>query len=226
MFLVIKLTSFILKIIGILAMACDHIGYAIFGEFSFLNLIGRIAFPIFAFQITEGFIHTKNLKKYIRKLLIFGCISQIPFMLFLSKFSENIFTLNIFFTLILGLLAIQLYNKTNNKVLGFIYVLLFGVLAEFANVDYGMYGIFLIFLFYIFKDKKVLMSISVILLTIAKYIPSILTYVFFRPRFYLSILFTCLPLILICLYNKKEGPKSKYLFYIFYPLHLIIFYFI
>ena len=207
-------------------MACDHIGYAIWGNFSFLNLIGRIAFPIFAFQITEGFIHTKNLKKYIRKLLIFACISQIPFMLFLSKFSENIFTLNIFFTLILGLIAIYMYKKTSNKVLAFIYILLFGILAEFANVDYGMYGIFLIFLFYIFKDKKILMSISVILLTIAKYIPSILTYAFMHSTFYLCILFTCLSLIFICLYNKKEGPKSKYLFYAFYPLHLIILYFL
>ena len=207
-------------------MACDHIGYAIWGNFSFLNLIGRIAFPIFAFQITEGFIHTKNLKKYIRKLLIFACISQIPFMLFLSKFSENIFTLNIFFTLILGLIAIYMYKKTSNKVLAFIYILLFGILAEFANVDYGMYGIFLIFLFYIFKDKKILMSISVILLTIAKYIPSILTYAFMHSTFYLCILFTCLSLIFICLYNKKEGPKLKYLFYVFYPLHLILLYFL
>lgn len=222
----IELTSFILKIIGILTMACDHISYAVFGEFSFLNLIGRIAFPIFAFQITEGFIHTKNLKKYLRKLLIFACISQIPFMLFLSTFSGNIFTLNIFFTLILGLIAIYLYKKTSNKILGIIYILLFGIIAEFINVDYGMYGIFLIFLFYIFKDKKLLMCISVILLTIAKYIPSILTYAFMHSRFYLCILFTCLSLIFICLYNKKEGPKSKYLFYIFYPLHLMILYFL
>lgn len=207
-------------------MACDHVGYAVFGEFSFLNLIGRIAFPIFAFQITEGFIHTKNFKKYIRRLLIFACISQIPFMLFLSRFSESIFTLNVFFTLVLGLISVYLYKKTPNKVLGFIYILLFGMLAEFINVDYGMYGIFLIFLFYIFKDKKMLMCISVILLTIAKYIPSIFTYTFIRSRFYLCILFTCLSLIFICLYNKKEGPKAKYLFYIFYPLHLMILYFL
>lgn len=220
--MVIKLTSFILKIIGILTMACDHIGYAILGKFSFLNLIGRIAFPIFAFQATEGFVHTKDLKKHIRKLLIFGCISQIPFMLFLSKFSESIFTLNIFFTLILGLIAISLYKKTTNKVLAFAYILLFGILAELVNVDYGMYGIFLIFLFYIFKEKKFLMNISVILLTIAKYLPSILTYAFMHSRFYLCILFTCLSLIFILFYNKKEGPKAKYLFYIFYPLHLVI----
>jgi len=207
-------------------MACDHIGYVIFGNFSFLNLIGRIAFPIFAFQITEGFIHTRDFKKYIKKLIIFACISQIPFTLFLSTFSDNIFTLNIFFTLILGLLSIYIYKITPNKLLAFIYILLFGIIAEFIDVDYGMYGIFLIFLFYIFKNKKIFMILSVILLTIAKYIPSLITYSFLQTRFYLCIIFTCLSLIFICFYNKKEGPKAKYLFYIFYPLHLIILYFL
>ena len=70
-----KLTSFVLKIIGVITMLSDHIGDSIIGKFSFLNLIGRIAFPIFAFQAVQGFIHTKDFKKHMRKLLIFACIS-------------------------------------------------------------------------------------------------------------------------------------------------------
>ena len=58
------MSSFVLKMIAIITMFIDHIGYAIFGELSFFNYIGRIAFPIFAFQISEGYLHSKNLKKY------------------------------------------------------------------------------------------------------------------------------------------------------------------
>jgi len=76
------MSSFVLKIIAIITMFIDHVGYAIFGKFSFFNYIGRIAFPIFAFQISEGYSHTKDLKKYFLRLFIFAIISQVPFMLF------------------------------------------------------------------------------------------------------------------------------------------------
>lgn len=220
------MTSFLLKIIGIITMASDHIGYIFLHKFSFFNLIGRISFPLFAFQSVQGYLHTKSFKKHIIKLLIFACISQIPFMLFLSKFSNDIYSLNVLFTFILALIAIFLYDKSKNKILGFVFVILFGFIAEFVKTDYGMYGIFLIFIFYIFKDKKSLMFFSATILTIAKYINNIILYPSLLSRFCLCILFTCLPLIFICLYNKKEGPKSKYLFYIFYPIHFIILYFL
>lgn len=96
------MSAFVLKIIAIITMFIDHLGYAIYGRLSFFNYIGRIAFPIFAFQISEGYIYTKNLKKYLLRLFVFAIISQIPFLLFYSIFSKN-FALNIFFTLLLGM---------------------------------------------------------------------------------------------------------------------------
>lgn len=105
------MTSFCLKIIAIISMFCDHLGYALFGHFSILNLIGRIAFPIFAFQISEGYIHTKSVVKYLVRLGIFAIISQIPFSLFIHKFTNsNPLSLNVFFTLFLGLLSIYIYD--------------------------------------------------------------------------------------------------------------------
>ena len=89
-------------------MLFDHFGDAIIGKFSFCNLIGRIAFPIFAFQTVQGYIYTKDLKKHMLKLFIFACISQIPFMLFLSTFTEEILTLNIFF--LLSSLPVLIFN--------------------------------------------------------------------------------------------------------------------
>lgn len=206
-------------------MLFDHIGDAILGKFSFFNLIGRIAFPIFAFQSVQSYIHTKNFKKHVLKLLIFACISQIPFMLFLSTFSTT-FALNIFFTFVLGLICLFIYDKCTNKILGFIFVIIGSIIGEIIHVDYGAFGILLIFAFYLFKDKKLLMTITTIILCFAKYIPNIIEV----PSLYLHYLscaiFTSLSLIFILFYNKKQGPKAKYFFYIFYPLHLLILYII
>ena len=138
------MTSFILKIIGIISMLSDHIGDSVLGVFSFFNYIGRIAFPIFAFQAVQGYIHTKNFKKHMLKLFIFACISQIPFMLFLSTFTEQ-FLLNIFFTFFLGLFSLFLYDKCKYKLLGFLIVVFISVIGEIINVDYGAFGILLIF---------------------------------------------------------------------------------
>ena len=174
------MTSFILKIIGIISMLSDHIGDSVLGVFSFFNYIGRIAFPIFAFQAVQGYIHTKNFKKHMLKLFIFACISQIPFMLFLSTFTEQ-FLLNIFFTFFLGLFSLFLYDKCKYKLLGFLIVVFISVIGEIINVDYGAFGILLIFSFYFFKDKKYLMAISTIILCFAKYVPNIINF----PSLYL-----------------------------------------
>ena len=210
-------------------MISDHIGDSILGRFSFLNLIGRISFPIFAFQTMQGYINTKNLKKHMIKLLIFACISQIPFMLFLSTFTTNIY-LNVLFTFLLGICALYIYDKCNNKVLGFLFVIIISIIAYFIKVDYGAFGILLIFVFYFFyknnniKHNKLLMSISIVLLCVIHYLPNI----FKSPSLictYLSLItFTSLSLVFILFYNNKEGPKLKYFFYIFYPLHLLILY--
>ena len=107
------MSAFVLKIIAMVTMTCDHLSYLIFGKFSFLNLIGRIAFPIFAYQITEGYTHTSNLKRYFLRLFVFALISQAPFMLFTSLVTND-FRLNIFFTLLLGLVAITIFDRLSS----------------------------------------------------------------------------------------------------------------
>ena len=205
-------------------MLCDHVGDSFIGHFSFLNLIGRISFPIFAFQTVQGYIHTSNIKKYMLRLFLFACISQIPFMLFLSTFTNNYY-LNIFFTLLLGTIALYGYDKIKNKYLGLSFAILIIIIAHFTQVDYGAYGVAIIFLFYIFStkfsNKKIFMCLVFALITTLKYLPNIINY----PSIYINcILFTCASLISICLYNGKQGAKTKYLFYAFYPAHLLILY--
>lgn len=224
------MNSFILKIIACFSMLIDHLGYVVIGSTSFFNCAGRLAFPIFAFQLTEGFAHTKNLKKYFLRLLIFACVSQIPFMLFTSIFTEEI-RINIIFVLLLGLLFMTVYDKYN-KILGFVFGVILAVLANLLRFDYGWYGIAIIMIFHIFKKHKFLMSLSFILATFIKYIVPIVDLeiftilnVFTTINLYsLLCLFTYLALIFISLYNNKKGPDSKYFLYVFYPAHLIILY--
>ena len=228
------MTSFSLKIIALITMFIDHFGYVFMGNFSFCNFIGRIAFPIFAFQISEGYEHTKNLKKYFLRLGIFAIISQIPFY--------------VFFTLFLGLLSIYLYDYINNllqkqmsnfsnnmsdkkvlaltiisKIVGIIVVLLIAYVAELMNTDYGFWGVLVVFMFYVLKSKELLMTIAFFALCIAKYIiPYIQSG--FNLVYLVLALCTFLPIIFITSYKGKQGPKIKYLLYIFYPLHLLILY--
>ena len=216
------MSSFVLKIIAIITMFIDHIGYAIFGKFSFFNYIGRIAFPIFAFQISEGYIHTKNLKKYFLRLFIFALISQIPFMLFDSLISDEL-TLNIFFTLLLGLACIYIYDKCKYKFVAIILSIAIGFVAQFTHCDYGFYGVAIILLFYIFKNNISLASIAFILATAIKYTISILKYGLYDVYIYLFIC-TIIPIIFINLYNGKKGKDTKYLLYLFYPIHLLLIY--
>ena len=210
-------------------MFCDHSGDAFIGHFSFLNLIGRIAFPIFAFQVVQGYIHTHNVKKYALRLFIFAFISQIPFMLFLSTFYDSYY-LNIFFSLFLGVICLYGFDKIKNRYLGVLFAILICVVGHFIQVDYGVYGIAVIFLFYVFSkifaNQKLLMCFTFVLVTTIKYLPDILSYPIASYVYISCIIFTCIALIPICIYNGKQGPKIKYLFYTFYPVHLLVLYFI
>ncbi len=221
------MSSFVIKLIGLCTMFCDHFNNAVIGHFSYLNLIGRIAFPLFAFQLSQSYTHTKNLTKFLFRLLVFAIISQAPFMLFLSTYTSPL-ALNIGFTMILGALAILCFDKIPNKFLGLSVCALISILGQIINVDYGAFGIILILLFYIFREKKLWLTISTASCIFINYTISFFIYQG-APfvTYYLPIIFcSCIPLIFINLYNGKRGLNAKYLFYIFYPVHLLLLYFL
>lgn len=219
------MSSFALKVVACFTMFLDHIGYLIYGgKLSFLNFIGRLAFPIFAFQISEGYTHTKNLKRYVFRLFIFALISQIPFMLFHNLISSG-FAISVFGTLVLGLLCIIIYDKLAFKPLSIVISIGIAFIAELINCDYGFYGVAIILLFYIFRNNRILMSLSFIICTVLKY-------AYFIYKYNNAVIYACLctftifSLFFINLYNKKQGRKIKYFLYIFYPAHLLIIYFL
>lgn len=217
------MSSFVLKIIAIITMFIDHLGYAIFGKFSYFNYIGRLSFPIFAFQISEGYIHTKNLKKYFLRLFLFALVSQIPFMLFHSIISSD-FSLNIFFTLFLGLLSIYIYDECKYKFLGIIASVLLALIAQFSHCDYGAYGVAIILIFYIFKNNIITSSMFFIIATLIRYFLSCIKYGIFQKKYLYLFICTIIPCLFFAAYNGKKGKNTKYLLYLFYPIHLILIY--
>ncbi len=230
------MSSFVIKLIAIISMFCDHTGDAIVGDFSVLSIIGRIAFPLFAFQLVIGYEHTHDLKKYMLRLLVFAFISQIPYGIMIHNISSAYFPLNIFFTLLLGIICMYIFDYTKedsnlkNKrgfniyisLLKLLLITFILIIAQLTKVDYEAWGVFLILFIHIFyKQNKAIFSLGFIALCIVRYISY-----FFMPvdlsRVILFIIFTAFPLIFMLLYNGKKGPSIKYFFYAFYPVHLII----
>lgn len=219
------------KLIALVTMIIDHIGGVLLPQYYFLRIIGRIAFPIYAFFIAKGFQYTKNPEKYLFRLLIFLLISEIPFDICFNSYYTQSLNLNINFfnmtntiyTLFLGGLSIfiiqEVYKLNVPKVIKILInitcVAIIFFIAEEFKTDYGMWGVTLILLFYIFRNNKIIMLFSTFILILGKY----LLYINFN---YYMLFFNILPLLLIYFYNNKKGFNLKYLFYIMYPAHLLI----
>lgn len=108
------MSSFVIKTIAILTMTIDHVNN-IFYKIPLLNMIGRIAFPLFCFQIVVGYAKTRNLKKYLLRLFLFAIISQIPYHMFMQRLKET-YSTNVLITLFFGVIAMYLYDiRVNNK---------------------------------------------------------------------------------------------------------------
>jgi len=219
------MSSFVLKLIAIITMTIDHTGDVIIKHISWMNYIGRIAFPIFAFQISEGYIHTKNKKNYLIRLLTLAIISQFPFMLFYSTFTTG-YTLNIFVTLLIGLIAIIGYEQCTiklNKWIGILLVVCLASTADLLKADYGAWGVLIIFIFHIFKNNTTYRDLSYIGLVLVKFLPNIILSQF-SYEYILLCLGTLLPLVFIHFYNGEKGKDTKYILYGFYPVHLTVLY--
>lgn len=207
------MSSFTLKILGIIFMTIDHIGFLLFPQIRVLRIIGRLAFPIFAFQIGVGFRHTKSKEKYILRMLIFTIISQIPFTMAIQAAAPGYGPiLNIGATLTCGLLALYSIEKIDKIWLKLFSLFIVALIGIYIPMDYGLAGILSIVILYYFKDSKVIISslyITLVLLNCA----------IDNSLFNVAEILALIP---IYLHNGKKGPDIKYLFYLFYPLHQIV----
>ena len=213
-----------LKIIAMVSMVFDHVGDMFFPEMAWMRMVGRLAMPIFAFCITEGYIHTRDKKKYLLRMGIFALISEVPFDLaFDGKigFSHQ----NIMLSFFISIVALMLFDlirgaKIETKgrysvwrtILGILVVIVMAVIAMLAKADYTMFAVGSVFMFYVFKDVN----------PFVRPIPGVAFLAVTRTIGYYCT--TGLSIIPLLLYNGKKGKGLKWLFYVFYPGHLLLLY--
>ncbi|XMB85913.1 TraX family protein [Mycoplasmatota bacterium WC44] len=167
-----------IKTIAMLTMLIDHIGVLLFPSLRILRTIGRIAFPIFAYQVAKGYSYTSDKKKYSFRMFIFGLISQVPYVFLNKDLIPNYFHFNvmILFLYSLGVLFIfDLLKESKSyvrSILLFIALVSAIVLPQVLEFrfdsfafSYSTYGILMILIFYIFDGKWIPIIISYICLS-------------------------------------------------------------
>lgn len=232
-----EVSAFMLHVTAMLFMLCDHSWAMLFPSQRWLTCVGRIAFPIFAFMIVEGYFHTHNLKKYVLRMLIFALISEIPFDLMYAGIWFHPFHQNVLWTFLIAMAGIWLMEKAKQKgklwltILTDVLVVLVGIILGFATmVDYYGTGVLTVFVFYFFRKRKwwcyvgqllVLYWLNVELLGGLVYPFEIFGHQFELVEQGLALL----ALIPIWLYRGKQGFHNKafqYFCYAFYPVHCFI----
>lgn len=213
-----------LKILASVIMVVDHIGAVFFPSILILRVIGRIAFPIYAFLIVEGYMHTSNVHKYWIRLGIFALISEIPFDYCFSHTIVNWAAQNIFFTLCEGVLMLLLFERLHKvkPFLAYISPLIFMIINILIHGDYSYVGILIILGFYLWREKPQIAW---------GWIPAVqiiqMTEIFFvTGKVFVGNLIQMaqiLALPFIMSYNGQRGRPWKYFFYAFYPGHLLLF---
>ena len=224
-----------LRFTAVIFMLLDHSWTAFIPGNNWLNYLGRMAFPIFAFQISEGFIHTSDIKKYFLRLLVFALVSEIPFNVFCA--SEIFFPhyQNILFTFLLSIVALEIVKTVKKDptvlkvTMGFIGVAIVVISAEILKVDYGAAGVVTVLAFYLFRDFPCafLAQFATLFFVFVFLYPGRPVLFGFRGEIYSFPvqIFSLFSLIFIWLYNGKKGKKNKalqYGFYAFYPLHIAL----
>lgn len=215
-----------LKLLAMFSMLIDHIGYILLWPlanagvipvtvYSISRSFGRLAFPIFCFLLIQGFCNTRSPRRYLCSLLIFAGISEIPFDLAFHRTWFYPLGQNVYFTLAIGLALLICTDAIANKItsaflrniLTACAVLTACAAGCFLRCDYGAFGVLAIFVMYLLRLKK---------LPCFFWGCTVLT--LHNP----SELFAYFALIPIRRYNGERGLQFKYLFYFFYPVHLLL----
>lgn len=230
------LSGSVLKLIAIFSMAIDHLGAVVvepgilhggdlvrlqeilstdYGQtWLFIDRIlrtaGRVAFPIFCFLLVEGFLHTRDVKRYLINLSVFALISEVFFDLAIFDVYMEFGYQNVFFTLAIGLLTLIGLKRYEGAGKMQTLVIIGGcILAILMRTDYSIIGILIIVCFYMLRNNRKSQFIAVGAIA------------FFESFFYFGA--AALALIPIYFYNGERGRVSfKYAFYIFYPAHLLL----
>lgn len=216
------LTNNQLKIIAMICMTLDHVGYALFPEVLWLRILGRLAFPIYAFMIAEGCRHTRSMARYFCAMALMAGLCQTVYYVAMGSLYMCILV-----TFSISILLIGLLKLAQAKASAFFYLLFLAGMAvalflcremprllpgtDFA-IDYGFIGVMLPVCLYSAKDKASKSAVLVLCLVLLATVSQ-------TPVQWYGLL--AVPLLL--LYNGRRGKRNmKWFFYWFYPAHLAL----
>ncbi|MBQ6594725.1 MAG: hypothetical protein IJH78_03580 [Clostridia bacterium] len=232
----------LLKIIAMVCMFCDHAGKVLLPQYPIMRVIGRLAFPIYAYCIAVGCIYTHDVFRYLKRLALVAIISQPIYCLALEHASRAMFSISfaehpfraainfyvqswhypsIMLTLAFGLLVI--WTIREREMLLLISMLLLCWWTQ-GKINYGFRGIMLILLFYLFSMKWWL-SLPVVLAYMVWWGLRGSGYTLFEVRFG-SQAFAILALPFIYIHMNTGIRVNKWFFYFFYPAHMVVIYFL
>lgn len=230
-------SSFGLHVLAMAFMLCDHMWATLFPAAEWLTCVGRLAYPIFAFMIAEGYAHTHDLRKYMLRLFFWAVVTEIPFNL---MYGESVFYLvhqNVLWTFLISLLLIILIEKCRAKFKPAVSLLLSALIAVLgyaagyaAMVDYYGEGVLMVLMFYFFRTpnrkNRLLQLICMYILNVELLGGLCYTFTLFGYDFeFPQQGFAILSLIPIWLYSGRPGFHSKafrYFCYAFYPVHMLL----
>ncbi len=213
-----------LKTLAALAMLLDHIAAAFMPAsgvwYVILRFFGRVSAPVMAYFVAEGYRHTHNVTRYALRLFLFALLSWVPFAVFETGFPPVLFPhFSVLHTLLLGLIAVWLWDKGRCplcvKALG---ILALCVLA--LPGDWSFYEVLLVLFFFCLHDRPKEMWLAYGLITAL----ILATHTAAWIHLYQLGMLLVPPLVQFG-YNGEPGrktPLSKWGFYVFYPVHLLI----
>ena len=205
-----------LKLIACVTMLMDHVGAVFFpGELEW-RLVGRMAFPIYCFLMAEGMARTSNVKKYGLRLAIGAVLAEMPFdLLFFGK--PTLAHQSVMVTLLLGYGMVLLMEKFPKFQLFVLFAA--GLAAELLATDYGALGIYMIWMFVMTKEMPRRNLLQTVLLAAGTW----------AINGYWVQMFAVAAMVPIALYHGRKAGHSKviqWMFYLFYPVHLGILWFL
>ena len=209
-----------LKVIAMISMVIDHIALYLMEHgtvlYETMRCVGRIAFPVFAFLIAEGFIHTRSRYRYFFTLLGFAVISEIPW--YLLNGADG--THNVMFTLALGVATLMVLENLlqRSMVLGFLWTLGMAGLASWLGVDYEWRGIIVIVIFYLFNGYSHSFPYS----------RGMQFFCTFALLMHFGVIGAVMGCMVLYLYNGKrgfiQGYIEKYIYILFYVPNTFVIY--
>ena len=212
-----------LKLLACVTMLIDHVGAVLLPHVVMLRCIGRLAFPIYCFLLTQGLQHTKKPGRYLLRMGIVMVLSEIPYdLLFCGRLTMD--DQSVMVTLFLGLCMGFLMRRLMWWPVKLLLILPFALAADLLQTDYGAWGVVMIALFLLLKTEGwQLSALCASLLVLNWFMPSMLLRV---GMFMIPVqCFAVVALIPITWYSGVKYTRSqvvRWMFYLFYPAHLLV----